>query len=197
MNPENLAQPLAPSTPVPDPTPTPPVKNQGARRNSVLTVLSLFLIIMVGVVIFLAYQNYGLQKQVALLQATPSPIPMTTLSPVISPTPSATASGLPVLASPQSGATVSSPLLITGVAPQSWIYGGTFPVTIVDSKSNLVAQGDAKEVTAGSWKTQNPVKFSVTLPFSTTDSSGFLVLTANSSGSAILTGNSIQIPLNF
>ena len=55
---------------------TPPISNpvpvEKPKNNSVLIILSLFLVILVGLVAFLGYQNYQLQKQISLL-TTPTP----------------------------------------------------------------------------------------------------------------------------
>jgi hypothetical protein len=183
-------------TPIQNPVPAPspqPVHTHKSSNNSVLIIL---LVILLGAVAFLAYQNWQLRGQVALLQNTPTPSPVPTDSPVITPTVSPDVN-VPTLSNPTAGEKVTSPLTITGTASVAWIYQGSFPVKIIDSQSNLVAQGTAKEIVKGSWKTEDPVNFSVTLPFSTTDSSGFLVLTANSSESGTLSPQSIQIPINF
>jgi hypothetical protein len=195
MNPEIPVQPTI-STPPQDipPVPQETPKKQG---NPTLTILSLFLIILVGIAVFLTYQNYQLQNKVIALMSTPTPSPLATIAPVPTVSPSTQSVDMPILTSPTSGSTVSSPLIISGMAPAVWINGGTFPVKLIDSQSNLVAQGDAKEVVKGSWKTTDPVSFSVTLPFSTTDSTGFLIMSANSSQSANLNINYLQIPLNF
>jgi hypothetical protein len=195
MNPEIPVQPTI-STPPQDipPVPQETPKKQG---NPTLTILSLFLIILVGIAVFLTYQNYQLQNKVIALMSTPTPSPLATIAPVPTVSPSTQSVDMPILTSPTSGSTVSSPLIISGMAPADLINGGTFPVKLIDSQSNLVAQGDAKEVVKGSWKTTDPVSFSVTLPFSTTDSTGFLIMSANSSQSANLNINYLQIPLNF
>lgn len=61
-----------------DPIPAPPPE-ESSRRQGSLVLVSLFLIILVGIVIFLSYQNWSLQKQINLLTTTsttkPSPSP--------------------------------------------------------------------------------------------------------------------------
>jgi hypothetical protein len=200
MEPNPLISPNPAVTQVPAPQPVQapaqapqPIHQHKSSNNSFLIIL---LIILLGTVAFLAYQNWQLRGQIALLQNTPTPSPIPTDSPVIIPTASPDANA-PILSNPTAGEKVVSPLTITGTAPAAWMYQGTFPVKIIDSQSNLVAQGTAKETVKGSWKTEDPVNFSVTLPFSTTDSSGFLVLTANSSVSGTLSPQSIQVPINF
>lgn len=71
------------STPVPQPesvdVPPAPVVPK-TQNNSVLIMLSVLLIILVGVVAFLAYQNWTLQKQITALKtiSSPSPTPVAT-----------------------------------------------------------------------------------------------------------------------
>src|SRR3972149_9965870 len=50
------------------------------KGGFVLIMLSLFLIILVGIIAFLGYQNWMLQKQINSLQVVPSPTPIANLS---------------------------------------------------------------------------------------------------------------------
>lgn len=65
--------------------------------------------------------------------------------------------------SPASGATVSSPLAVTGVAKGNWFFEASFPLVLTDEKGNIIAQ---KYATAqGDWMTPDYVRFSGTLEF--------------------------------
>lgn len=68
-----------------------------------------------------------------------------------------------ILDSPLPRATVSSPLLIAGEARGTWFFEASFPVYLLDSHGNTLAQGVAQA--QGDWMTNNFVPFKVMLTF--------------------------------
>lgn len=103
----------------------------------------------------------------------------------------------PIVITPVANTKVSSPLVITGTVPVGWMFEGSFPIQIADSSKSLVAQGAAKEVIKGSWQSGKPVDFTVTLPFSTTDSSGFLILFNDNASGDPAKSKTFEVPLKF
>ncbi|HET7099458.1 MAG TPA: Gmad2 immunoglobulin-like domain-containing protein [Patescibacteria group bacterium] len=106
-------------------------------------------------------------------------------------------SDTPTVTSPAANTKISSPLTITGTVPTGWMFEGSFPIRLVDSTRTLVAQGTAKEVTPGSWQSGKPVAFSVTLPFSTTDSTGFLILTNDNPSGDPANSKTFEVPVKY
>jgi len=58
---------------------------------------------------------------------------------------------------------IESPLIITGQARGGWFFEASFPIKLVDSQGELVAQTIAS--TKGEWMTDDFVPFSATLEF--------------------------------
>jgi len=65
--------------------------------------------------------------------------------------------------SPQEGATISSPLTISGEAVGSWYFEGEFNVSLTDANGAEVASVIVKA--NGDWMTENYVPFSATMQF--------------------------------
>ncbi len=103
----------------------------------------------------------------------------------------------PTVTIPTANSKVSSPLTITGTVPSGWMFEGSFPIKLVDSDRNLIAQGSAKEVNPGSWQSSKPVAFFVTLPFSTTDASGYIVLMNDNPSGDPINSKSFEVPVKF
>lgn len=70
---------------------------------------------------------------------------------------------LVVVDSPASGATVTSPLTITGKARGTWYFEASFPVALTDWDGKIIAQGIAQA--QGDWMTSDYVPFTATLTF--------------------------------
>jgi hypothetical protein len=78
------------------------------------------------------------------------------------------------LLSPVEGSVVKSPVTISGTAKGTWFFEGSLPVSILDSKGTVIAQGAAQA--DGEWMTEKPVSFSTQLTFTTTDTKGSIVI---------------------
>ncbi len=74
------------------------------------------------------------------------------------------------LTSPLSGASVSSPLTITGEARGNWYFEASFPVYVTDWDGKIIGQGIA--TAQGDWMTTDFVPFTATITFATADISG-------------------------
>ncbi len=68
-----------------------------------------------------------------------------------------------VVESLKNGATISSPLTITGKARGGWYFEASFPVEIKNASGTKIAEGPAQA--QGEWMTQEYVPFSITLSF--------------------------------
>jgi hypothetical protein len=78
-----------------------------------------------------------------------------------------TPSDLAQLSSPTANAAVTSPLHVTGIAPANWYFENQFPVKLVDTQGNVIAQAPATPRV--NW-TENaePKEFDATLTFTAT-----------------------------
>lgn len=76
---------------------------------------------------------------------------------------------------PQEHTQVSSPLLISGEAPGTWFFEGSFPVELRDASYALIASGIA--TSSQDWMTTSMIPFDATLNWaSTTATSATLIL---------------------
>lgn len=103
----------------------------------------------------------------------------------------------PSVTSPQPNTQVTSPLVVTGTVPPGWMFEGSFPITVVDAARNPIVTTTAHEVTPGSWQSGNPVPFTATLTFTTTASSGFLILENDNPSGLPANAKSYEIPVTF
>ena len=117
------------------------------------TALSLIVILCLVIIGYLAWGPKTDEN------ATVSPSP--TASPSASTTPEPTSDI--EINSPVPGATISSPLVLTGSARGTWYFEASFPVKLYNSQGVLIAQTPAQA--QGEWMTTNFVPFSATLVF--------------------------------
>jgi hypothetical protein len=164
-------------------------KTQGLNIITILS-MALFVLLTLSAIAFLYYQNQELKKMVMKYQETPQPT--ATATPVVQ-----EESDLPKVVTPEANTKVSSPLEIKGTVPPGWMFEGSFPIKLVDSERKLIAQGTAKEVKKGSWQSGKDVEFSVTLPFSTTDKAGFLILSNDNPSGDPENDKTFEVPLKF
>ena len=101
------------------------------------------------------------------------------------------------LTSPTRGATVASPLKVTGNVPGSWSFEGQFTVRLLDSESNMLAEGPAK--LEGDWMTTNQVPFTADLTFNApaSGSMGLLVLEKANPSDLEENADSLSVPIQF
>ncbi len=178
----------------------PAVQPSNRLNNITIFSMAIFVLLSLGAVAFLYYQNQQLKQMLANYQ---NPVPTPTVAPVYTPMQSASPSAspkvgqLPVVTSPKPGAKVTSPLTVTGTVPAGWMFEGVFPIKLVDKSGALIVQGQAKEKVAGSWQSGNPVAFTATLTFTTDAKSGTLILeNDNPSGDPSKT-RTFEVPVTF
>jgi hypothetical protein len=110
-----------------------------------------------------------------LIVAIPAKAPTT--SPTATSTPAyATLEDLIGVESPTIGATVSSPLVVSGKARGSWYFEASFPYELLDAQGKSIAQGPVQA--QGDWMTSEYVQFSTSITFPTqpSGSHGTLIL---------------------
>ncbi len=96
---------------------------------------------------------------------------------------------------PNAAVSKSQPLVVTGRAVGPWYFEASFPVKLLDSNGNVLAQGPAQA--QSDWMTTDFVPFVITLNFTTTDTSGTLVLQNDNPSGEPANAKSISIPLTF
>jgi len=172
-------------------SPSPQFSGSKKSGNHLAPILSsaIFVLLALGVIIFLFNQNQTLKKQIAGYQTTPAP-EATTPAPTMLPE-------QPTVSSPTANSKVKSPLKVSGVVPDGWMFEGVFPIKLLDSEENVLAQTSAKETVTGSWQSGEPVEFTATLTFKTATGTGTLVLeNDNPSGNPENT-KTFEIPVVF
>lgn len=91
---------------------------------------------------------------------------------------------------------ITSPLIIEGKARGFWFFEGDFPVTLSDSKNEIIARGYAKAMS--DWMTEDFVQFSTELKF-TPDygKGGFLIIRNNNPSDLVENNRELRIPIVF
>ncbi len=96
---------------------------------------------------------------------------------------------------PGDSVSVSQPLVVRGEAVGYWFFEASFPVSILDSNGNILAIGPAQA--QGDWMTEDFVPFEITLNFTTSDTTGTLVLANDNPSGMPENAKSISIPVVF
>jgi len=104
-------------------------------------------------------------------------------------TPAETAAPLPAVTfpagfsvtSPAAGATTTSPLIVTGVAPNDWYFEAVFEAVLLDADGNLLTQAPAQA--QSDWTRPGPVPFKAVFSYAVdTTQTGTVVLTEDQTG---------------
>ncbi len=96
---------------------------------------------------------------------------------------------------PGDAVSVSQPLVVRGEAVGYWFFEASFPVSILDSNGNVLAMGPAQA--QSDWMTEDFVPFEITLNFTTSDTTGTLVLANDNPSGMPENAKSISIPVVF
>lgn len=105
-------------------------------------------------------------------------------------------SDLIVVNSPSQGASVTSPLTVTGKARGSWYFEASFPIELIDAVTGLnIGTGHAEA--QGEWMTSDFVPFIATLTFNkpSTTTQGILILRNDNPSGLPENDKSISIPV--
>jgi hypothetical protein len=150
--------------------------------------------LIVFLLIIAAMLYFYLNKKSAIIDYGPTPsfANSPTIIPTIIPK-----TDSPLISEPIANSTVQSPVKIKGTAPPGWMFEGVFLVKLLDLERNIIIQGQAKELTPGSWQSGNLVEFEADLSFSTTSKSGFLVLENDNPSGNPENSKSFEIPIQF
>ena len=167
-------------------------KTEITPSNNWVSILSLaiFILMALGTVAFLYYQNQQLKSMLANYQTSQTSTPLVTQSPTPNP-------DTPNISSPSANMSITSPLKVTGTVPTGWMFEGVFPIRLIDSNQKLIVQGQAKEKVAGSWQSGNPVDFTATLIFKTASGSGTLILENDNPSGTIPNSKTFEMPIKF
>lgn len=101
------------------------------------------------------------------------------------------------MSSPSVNSKVKSPLKVTGTVPAGWMFEGVFPIKLLDSEQNIIAQASAKETVAGSWQSGESINFSATLTFENATGTGTLVLQNDNPSGDPVNSKTFEVPVNF
>lgn len=83
--------------------------------------------------------------------------------------------------SPSAGATTTSPLTVTGVAPNDWYFEAVFDAVLLDAQGNLLTQAPAQA--QSDWTRPDPVPFKAVLSYAVdVTQTGTVVLTEDQTG---------------
>jgi len=184
--------PQASNVPLAEPKEPGVYKTPQVKENSSMATLAvaIFIILALGAVVFLYYQNQQLKNMLANYQSPATPTPTVITSPTPNPE-------MPSVSSPSANMKVVSPLKIAGTVPSGWMFEGVFPIKLVDSNRKLIVQGQAKEKVAGSWQSVNPVDFTATLTFKNATGSGFLILQNDNPSGIPTNSKTFEVPVIF
>ena len=98
--------------------------------------------------------------------------------------------------SPRPNASVSSPLIVRGVARGTWYFEASFPVKITDENGNVLGQVPAQA--KSDWMTENFVPFEATLSFTTSSTeNGYLILEKDNPSGLPEHDDALKIPIVF
>lgn len=161
------------------------------KKDSFLLIIGAM--ILVSAIFLRAVQLFDKNKATA--EITPSPATTSTAS-VDIPEPIATATRTPVfISSPTAEATVSSPLFVSGQALGSWFFEATLPVKLLAADGTEIATHYA--TAQSDWMVAGLVPFTATLEFTTTATSGYLVISKDNPSGLPENDASFMVPVNF
>lgn len=96
---------------------------------------------------------------------------------------------------PQANDMVTSPLTISGEAKGNWFFEAVIPIKLVDKDNNIILNSYAQ--TQESWMTEDFVSFEAILDFTTTATSGYLVIEKNNPSDLKNLDNLFRVPVIF
>lgn len=149
--------------------------------------LLIFLFIFLIFIGFVAGLRYVLLKNIFCKNLISKPSIITT---------GTQSNALIIVSYPLSNQIIKSPLTITGQARGSWYFEGVFPIKLLDSSGNLLAQTQAHA--QGEWTTNDFVPFTAQLTFTVpTGGTGTLVLEKDNPSGLPQNAAEITIQVNF
>ncbi|TSC62065.1 MAG: hypothetical protein G01um101448_178 [Parcubacteria group bacterium Gr01-1014_48] len=107
-------------------------------------------------------------------------------------------SDLIMVTTPVSGATVGSPLTVSGEARGTWYFEASFPIDVLDTDGNVLGQGFAEA--QGEWMTEEFVPFTGTITFSAPTAgvtNGTVVFKKDNPSGLPENDDSVSVPVQF
>ena len=140
-----------------------------------------------------AKNSQGQQTQQQSQSTQPPPVTTTTTPGMVYTSPK----GVKVtLFTPAQSAKVSSPVAVLGEVPGNWSSEASFPIKLVDSSGNTIAQTTGKLL--GNWMTTSLVPFSAQLTYTSMPTgSGSLVLQKDNPSGQTANADQLSIPVQF
>jgi hypothetical protein len=127
--------------------------------------------------------------------------PQNAPAPGTSATPAGTspATRLPTINFPRRGGTITSPVTVSGDAPGTWFFEGSFPVVVVDWDGKVIGNG---HVTAQeNWMTTNYVPFSGVIEFTVDPSApyhtGSVIFQKDNPSGLPQNDAALEVPVSF
>lgn len=100
------------------------------------------------------------------------------------------------IVSPKSGATIISPVTITGKARGSWFFEAVFPIRVLDGNGQIIGTGQAHAQT--DWMTSDFVDFTATISFTApVTKTGSIKLSKDNPSGLASNDDSISIDITF
>ena len=167
------------------------------NRTYILGGLAVFLVVIA--VIYGAYtqmQPANVVAPVVIKLTPPPPFPPFESPVVVTPPPANPNESLITINTPTGGATIKSPLTISGQARGMWYFEASFPIELLDANGNTIGRNIA--TADGEWMTENFVPFNSTLTWpTTTATSGTLVFHRDNPSGLPEHDKSVRIPVKF
>lgn len=98
---------------------------------------------------------------------------------------------------PIASSVVSSPLAVTGTVPPGWMFEGQLTVRLLDDQNQVLVEAPGTESIPGSWQTGKSVVFTSSLSFTTTATSGTLVIAKPNPSGLPENDESFSVPVKF
>lgn len=99
------------------------------------------------------------------------------------------------IASPRPNQKIVSPLEIRGAARGTWFFEASFPIKLIDTKGNVIAEGHAEAT--GDWMTEELVPYKAVLKFKTEAKSGTLILEKDNPSGMPENDNQLKVPVKL
>ncbi len=162
----------------------------------IIAVVFLFFFLVMGAYL---YQQNKDKAADASNKTTPDRVDETPDNPEVLATSFESEKGVAItLTSPTRGATVASPLNITGMVPGTWSHEGQFTLRLLDGDGNVITESAG--TLDGDWMSANQVPFTATLTFDIapmSGSSGLLVLEKSNPSDLEQNSDSLSVLIYF
>jgi hypothetical protein len=122
-------------------------------------------------------------------------VPLVTVIPTSTPAAIEPDTSQIIIKNPQPGMVVTSPLELSGEARGNWFFEASLPVKLLDENGQTIASVPASA--KSDWQTDNLVPFSATLEFTTTSTSGYLLITKDNPSGLPENDASMRISVRF